>query len=248
MKAKILQALKQEYPQLGLSDEILSSHAEMLGATGMVTDENLGKIVALQKDYLKGLQAANDKRATEATIKATSKAEKDKQEAIANAVQEAIAAERKRIEDEKKQEEQKDEPDYLAAFRKELETKDEQVAKEREELNKKFEELLNANKQQGEALKALQTENEQMKAEQQKAQRDTLIAETAKALGIPDWRIKEGFVLSPDADEDMIKTSLQTIANNIKTAGLQGAGGHILDDNKEVTKEEIDGIVNRLVK
>lgn len=244
MKEKIFQALKQVYPQLGLSDEIISSHANMLGATGLVTDENIDKIVALQKDYLQGIQSANDKRVNEAIIKATTKAENEKQDAITKAVADAIESERKKAEEHKK-EENNVEPDYLDAFRKEF---DEKYAKEREELNKKIEALLDSGKKQGETLKSLQAENEAMKESQAKAKREAFINDTAKALGIPEWRVNEGFVLGADADEDSIKTSLATIANNIKTAGLQGKGGLILDDNKKVTKDEIDDLVNGLLK
>lgn len=248
MTNKIFQALKQAYPQLGLSDEIMSSHANMLAGIGFVTDENLDKVVAMQKDYLQGLQKANDKRVSEAIIKAATKAESEKQDAIQKAVSDAVA---KAIEDErKKATESKDdkEPDFIAQFRKELAEKDAILAKEREELNKKIEDLLSSGKKQDDALKALQAENDAMKTLQAKQKRDSFISETAKSLGIPEWRVNEGFVFADNADEDSIKTSLTTIANNIKTAGLQGNRGHILDDNTQVTKDEIDNIVNGLIK
>ena len=240
MTNKIFQALKQAYPQLGLSDEIMSSHANMLAGIGFVTDDNLDKVVAMQKDYLQGLQKANDKRVSEAIIKAATKAESEKQDAIQKAVSDAVA---KAIEDERKKA-----TDFIAQVRKELAEKDAILAKEREELNKKIEDLLSSGKKQDDALKALQAENDAMKTLQAKQKRDSFISETAKSLGIPEWRVNEGFVFADNADEDSIKTSLTTIANNIKTAGLQGNRGHILDDNTQVTKDEIDNIVNGLIK
>ena len=100
MKDKLFNALKQAYPQLGLSDEILRHHANMLAATVTVTDENLNTIVEAQKDYLQGLQAENDKRATNAIATAKAKADAEKQAAIDEAVKAALAAERKRVQDE----------------------------------------------------------------------------------------------------------------------------------------------------
>ena len=38
MKDKIFQLLKQEYKSLGLGDEVLQAHGEMLDKMGLVTD------------------------------------------------------------------------------------------------------------------------------------------------------------------------------------------------------------------
>ncbi len=56
MKEKIFQLLKQEYKSLGLGDEVLQAHAEMLDKMGLVTDDNIETVVASQKDFLESLQ------------------------------------------------------------------------------------------------------------------------------------------------------------------------------------------------
>lgn len=259
MKDKLFQALKQTYPQFGLSDEILKHHATMLAATGAVTDENLKAIVDAQKDYFQGLQAENDKRATSAVTKAKASAESEKQKAIDEAVKAAVEAERKRVADEakkkaeeeaeakRKAEQAKEEPEFMVKFRKELEEK-ERIASEREQsLTKKLEDLLKANETQGKTLSDLKKENETMKAEKAKAERENLIQTIAKGLDIPEWRIAEGFVIPSDADESSIKDTLSKVANNIKVNTMQGGGGFVLDDNKKVSQEEANAIVDKLM-
>ena len=242
MKQKIFQALKQAYPQLGLSDEILLSHAAMLEA--FVTDENLSDVVAKQSPYLSALQSANDKRVSEATAKVKG----DSQKALDEAVKNAIEEERKRVSDEKKALEDKNkEPDFLTAFRKEMEQKDAQTKAERDELTEQIRQLIASGKKQEDSIKALKDENEAMKLEKSRVERESMILETAKSLGIPQWRIDEGFSLDSSLDSEGIKSTLSKVASNIKTAGLQGNGGRFLGDD-EVSKEDIDALADSILK
>lgn len=236
MKQKIFQALKQAYPQLGLSDEILLSHAAMLEA--FVTDENLSDVVAKQSPYLSALQSANDKRVSEATAKVKG----DSQKALDEAVKNAIEEERKRVSEEKNKE-----PDFLTAFRKEMEQKDAQTKAERDELTEQIRQLIASGKKQEDSIKALKDENEAMKLEKSRVERESMILETAKSLGIPQWRIDEGFSLDSSLDSEGIKSTLSKVASNIKTAGLQGNGGRFLGDD-EVSKEDIDALADSILK
>lgn len=69
MKAKIIQALKTKYSNLGLSDTVLASIAETLA--GSVTDEaNIETAVAGVESMLNSFQAHADKRVTDAVAKA----------------------------------------------------------------------------------------------------------------------------------------------------------------------------------
>lgn len=243
MKQKIFQALKQAYPQLGLSDEILSSHAAMLEA--FVTDENLSDVVAKQSPYLSALQSANDKRVSEATAKVKG----DSQKALDEAVKNAIEEERKRVSEEKKGalEDKDKEPDFLTAFRKEMEQKDAQTKAERDELTEQIRQLIASGKKQEDSIKALKDENEAMKLEKSRVERESMILETAKSLGIPQWRIDEGFSLDSSLDSEGIKSTLSKVASNIKTAGLQGNGGRFLGDDV-VSKEDIDALADSILK
>lgn len=236
MKQKIFQALKQAYPQLGLSDEILSSHAAMLEA--FVTDENLSDVVAKQSPYLSALQSANDKRVSEATAKVKGESQKALDEAVKNAIED----ERKRVSDEKNKE-----PDFLTAFRKEMEQKDAQTKAERDELTEQIRQLIASGKKQEDSIKALKDENEAMKLEKSRVERESMILETAKSLGIPQWRIDEGFSLDSSLDSEGIKSTLSKVASNIKTAGLQGNGGRFLGDDV-VSKEDIDALADSILK
>lgn len=75
--------------------------------------------------------------------------------------------------------------------------------------------------QQEERFSSLQKENETFKAEKLRAERNSLISSKAKELGIPEWRMKEGFAITDEMDETAINTYLSGIKQNIVTAGLE---------------------------
>lgn len=203
-----------------------------------VTDENLSDVVAKQSPYLSALQSANDKRVSEATAKVKG----DSQKALDEAVKNAIEEERKRVSEEKNKE-----PDFLTAFRKEMEQKDAQTKAERDELTEQIRQLIASGKKQEDSIKALKDENEAMKLEKSRIERESMILDTAKSLGIPQWRIDEGFSLDSSLDSEGIKSTLSKVASNIKTAGLQGNGGRFLGDDV-VSKEDIDALADSILK
>lgn len=65
MKEKIYNQLKQDFVNLGLSDDLLQSVAASLASTGLVTDENLATVVKGQESMLKSYQSNFDKLRTE---------------------------------------------------------------------------------------------------------------------------------------------------------------------------------------
>lgn len=75
--------------------------------------------------------------------------------------------------------------------------------------------------QQEERFSSLQEENETFKAERLRAERNALISSKAKELGIPEWRMKEGFAITDEMDETAINTYLSGVKQNIVTAGLE---------------------------
>lgn len=172
MKEKIFQLLKQEYKSLGLGDEVLQAHAEMLDKMGLVTDDNIETVVASQKDFLESLQRDNDRRVTDAKKK-FEEAQKAKEDAERKAAEEeakkkaeeeakkaAEEAERKRLEELAKKSEM---PDYLKKYFEEQaaekKASDEARTKEREEFKKLVETLTQKNTDQA------KTYNEQMEAQ-----------------------------------------------------------------------------------
>lgn len=172
MKDKIFQLLKQEYKSLGLGDEVLQAHAEMLDKMGLVTDDNIETVVASQKSFLESLQKDNDRRVTDAKKK-FEEAQKAKEDAERKAVEEeakkkadeeakkaAEEAEKKRLEELAKKNEM---PDYLKKYFEEQaaekKASDEARTKEREEFKKLVETLTQKNTDQA------KTYNEQMEAQ-----------------------------------------------------------------------------------
>ena len=65
MKEKIYNRLKQDFSNLGLSDELLQSVAASLEATGLVNDDNLATVIKRQENMLKSYQSNFDKLRTE---------------------------------------------------------------------------------------------------------------------------------------------------------------------------------------
>lgn len=217
-----------------------------------VTDENLSDVVAKQLPYLSALQSANDKRVSEATAKVKGESQKALDEAVKNAIEEErkrVSEEEKRVSEEEKRvsEDKNKEPDFLTAFRKEMEQKDAQTKAERDELTEQIRQLIASGKKQEDSIKALKDENEAMKLEKSRVERESMILETAKSLGIPQWRIDEGFSLDSSLDSEGIKSTLSKVASNIKTAGLQGNGGRFLGDDV-VSKEDIDALADSILK
>lgn len=161
MKDKIFQLLKQAYKSLGLGDEVLMAHAEMLANTGIVTEDNVSIVVDSQKSFLESLQKENDRRVTDAKKKfeaeQTAKEEAEKkarEEAEKKAEEEAKKkaeeeAERKRLEELAKQNEV---PEYFKKFLEEQAQKEkaskEAAEKSQAEYKKLIESLTKANSEQ----------------------------------------------------------------------------------------------------
>jgi hypothetical protein len=101
--------------------------------------------------------------------------------------------------------------------------------------------------QQEERYNAMKSESEALKAEKAKNDRASLIARIANELSIPEWRVKEGFVLADEADEAAIRESLTAIRQNMVTAGLGNKGGNPLENKGEISKEEAAKIAEGMI-
>lgn len=253
MKAKIFEKLKQVYAPLGLGDAFLQARAELLANLGFVTDENIESVIAAQRAELESIQKSNDKRATDAIA-----AEKKKAEEAAAAAKATTDAEIqkhlakiKELEDKiKKDKDPKEQTgtideDKIKALIAEARKAD---SDELKSLKTTLEALQKGNKE----LEEYKAQAEKEKADREKAQaaadRKAKIENKAKELGIPEYRIKEGFVIADDADDAAIETHLSGIAQNIKVNLLPGhqAGAHLPSGDK-ATKEEVDGIAATLI-
>ena len=246
MNEKLFLKLKQVYSHLGLADSILQAHANVLAGLGVVTDENIDGIVSNQKEYLEGLQKYNDTRVTDAVRKAGEKALKDAEE---KAKKEAEEAARKAREEAEKNipESVKSLLESMKAERKAEKEAAEAAQKALEDARKAQEEAFN--KKLGDmqtALDGFRQENESMKQAEAARQRKASIEAKAKELGIPQYRIDEGFALADDADDNAINTHLTAVAQNIKAATLPGRMSNVLAGT-EATKEEVDSIAKSLV-
>ena len=251
----LLQKLKAAYSSLGLSDAILAPLASSLSTSGVVTEENVDGVVAAQKGFLESLQKSNDKRVNDALEKAKQEAEKKLQEVTGNGKAELERMAKELAELRAKQtgndgplqekEEKKDEPRGTESH----EWYDAERAKLMTELENRFKTVADGNKALLDAVNALKAENESMKAAEQARKRSDFIAGKAKELGIPEWRVKEGFALANDATEEAITAHLATVAGNIRANELPkgGLGASLGNDGKPDPKAIAD-IAERLVR
>ena len=229
MKDKIFQKLKQEYSHLGLGNGILQAHAESLASLGLVTDENIDAVVAAQKSFLTNLQKDTDSRVTEAQKKAKESA---KTEYEAEVKRKAEGEERRKAEEAARKEKEKEMPEWYKA---------EKAANE-----KLLKELAESNKALKEGYNAMKEENEKFKTEKTKAERFNSIISKAKELGIPQWRIDEGFNIADDADDTAISEHLSKVSNNIKAQSLPGNRTVFPQADAKATKADADAVAKSL--
>lgn len=97
-----------------------------------------------------------------------------------------------------------------------------------------------------ESFEVIKRENEAFKLEKANAERKNLIHSKAKELGIPEYRIKEGFSIADNADESAITEYLTTVANNIKANQLP-SNKEAFPMSTNLKKEDIDSIAKGLV-
>lgn len=224
MRDRIFQTLKQEYAHLGLGNDILLAQADTLAGLGIVTDENIATVIASVKPFLEKVQKENDKRVSDASAKARAAVRKELEDETL-----------KREKEAKDQEQNKNEvPDWYK--------------QQSAEWDKKIAELSKGSKELSESLSAMKAENDRLKAEKADADRKNLITSKAKELGIPQYRIDEGFVIAPDADEAAISSYLTSVANNIKSQQLPGNKNVFPQSNTKPEKAEVDSIAKSLVR
>lgn len=101
--------------------------------------------------------------------------------------------------------------------------------------------------EQEQRYSTLKTENDAFKAEKLRAERNSLISSKAKELGIPEWRMKEGFAITDEMDETAITTYLSGIKQNIVTAGLETKDSAFplstpVEKGKEMAKQWAEGL------
>ena len=247
MNDKLFQKLKQSYSYIGLAESVLRAHADALAGLGLVNDENIDEVISKQKAYLEGLQKYNDSRVNDALAKAAEKSLKDAEDKAKKAAEEAARKAREEAE--------KSLPDSVKSFLDGLKADRQKEIQEAEAARVKAAEEQKAREAQWtESLKKMQDEiagfrkeNDDLKKAAAARQRQESIVNKAKELGIPQYRIDEGFVIADDATEEGITSTLTAIAQNIKAHTLPGSHAGKLTDDK-VTKEEVDSIADAMVK
>lgn len=224
MKDKIFQRLKQAYPHLGLADDILEAHSEGLAQLGFVDDGNLDDVIAKQRTFLESLQKHNDRRVTDALAKA----QKEAEEKARRAGEEAARA---------KEEKEKKDAGEAAVKAQEIPgpVKDliESVQAELGKVRSEAEEARKASEAAWQKklddmagiVTGLQKENDEAKKAEAVRLRAERIEARAKELGIPEFRIREGFSIPDGADDGAIGAYLSKVAENIKANLVPSRGG-----------------------
>lgn len=262
----VLQAQAEMLDKLGIVtednvDTVIETQKSYLES---LQKENDRRVTEAQKKF-QAEQLAKE----EAEKKAKEEAERKAKEEAERKAQEEL--ERKKLEDLQKQKEM---PEYLKKFFEEQAAKDkakeEAQAKEREEYKKLIEELKKSSedqktafaeqtKQQNDVISSLQDtikkQQEEAKAKEEAAAKAKALADhkakilsKAKELGIPQFRIDEGFTIADDADDETISNVLTKVANNIKTLQQPTFGGGLRANlDEKATKEQVDNVASALV-
>lgn len=247
MNDKLFSKLKQSYSYIGLADDVLKSHADLLAALGFVTEENIDDVVSKQKAFLEGLQKYNDSRVTTAVQKASEKALKD--------AEEKAKKEKEELEKKLKEDALKNIPEgvkeLLDSLKREREADAEKAKAEKEAADRVQKEKEEAWQKTIDELKGQITDfkaeaDKRAKEEALRVRKDFIISK-AKELGIPQSRIDEGFVIADDATDEAINTYLSTVATNIKARSLPFNHPSAIT-NDAVKKEEVDAIAEGMVK
>lgn len=247
MKAKIFGKLKQEYSSLGLGDEILMSRADSIAATGLVTNDNIDAVVAAQRSDLESLQSRADKRVTEALEKERKKHEAE----MAQKIKSAEDALRRKLTEEKESEAKQeppapqDKPESLSDPR--LEELQKQIAQLISEREKADAASKSARENLEKQIKELADKNAANEAAALKAAHQAKILAKAKELGVPQWRIDEGFTIADDATDETIAETLGKVANNIRANSLPGNGNGFPLGNDKPSDEEIKSLAAKIV-
>ena len=238
MKEKILNGLKAAYPSLSV--DMLNAQTQILLAAGYVTEDNLSAVIAAQKPFVEAI----DKREKQHSD-VIEKNKKDN-ERLLSLEQELNDIKSKAVsgvagEKGEKSKSNGTEPDFKAmieSMKTELQA----------EYQNNIAELLKSQKENTEMLNSLKQENEAFKREKTIADRNGFIQSKAKELGIPKWRIEEGFVLPENAENEVIIKSLSAIANNVKTQLLPTSEKYPLGNDSKEIGVMIDSISKSLVK
>ena len=238
MEEKILNGLKAAYPSLSV--DMLNAQTQILLAAGYVTEDNLSAVIAAQKPFVEAI----DKREKQHSD-VIEKNKKDN-ERLLSLEQELNDIKSKAVsgvagEKGEKSKSNGTEPDFKAmieSMKTELQA----------EYQNNIAELLKSQKGNTEMLNSLKRENEAFKREKTIAERNGFIQSKAKELGIPKWRIEEGFVLPENAENEVIIKSLSAIANNVKTQLLPTSEKYPLGNDSKEIGVMIDSISKSLVK
>lgn len=102
-------------------------------------------------------------------------------------------------------------------------------------------------KQMQATIGALTEKNEMFEKQRIAQERTAKINNLAKELGIPKYRIDEGFAIAESADDEAIKTHLTSVANNIKTQMLPSGKTIFPMADGKVDKATADSIAESLI-
>jgi chromosome segregation ATPase len=124
----------------------------------------------------------------------------------------------------------------LEAKIKDLETKPPKPEEKPDDIDAKIKALV------AESVKPFQEKLSAYESKETQATFEAKVLKKAQELGIPQFRIDEGFTIASDADDNAINTHLSKVKQNMVTAGLEkkSAFGNVLATSDDVLKQEAD--------
>jgi len=96
------------------------------------------------------------------------------------------------------------------------------------------------------AIKPLSEKLVNYETKEAQSKRMNNIVSKAKELGIPQWRIDEGFSIQESDTDEVITTTLSKVKQNIVAASLGKNGGLQIDTETAPEKEDVDAILKKI--
>lgn len=195
-------------------------------------------VLQVQADALNGMGLVNEEN-IDAVILAQKpfleKMQREYDRRAAEASAKGKAAAKKEMEDELLQKEKEgNTPDWYV--------------KEKAAMDAVIKDLVSGNEKVQKAYSDIKKEYDALKLEKAASERKNFITSKAKELGIPQYRIDEGFVIAESADEEAITSYLTGVANNIKAMQLPADNVLFPKADGAVEKADTDAIAKSLVR
>ena len=114
-------------------------------------------------------------------------------------------------------------------------------------LRKSVESLLAENRKLSEGVTSLKSRNDELEKTQRSAAHRAMIDGKVRELGIPQWRVDEGFTLTEESTEQEVTDYLTRVAQNLRTQMLPPKGAAAVLPDDKPSEQDVREIAKLMV-